>query len=58
VPSDSPYQTRYNEVETTGTGGAGPPSNIKVMARGVAMAASLVLASLLLVRRAQRRSTG
>ena len=47
-----------HEPPAPGDEGAGPPSTTTVMARGVAMAASLLVASLFLVGWARRLSKG
>jgi quercetin dioxygenase-like cupin family protein len=51
------HYPRYSAPDTLSGEGAGPPSTTSVMARAVAIAASLVIASLLLVGRT-RRSEG
>jgi mannose-6-phosphate isomerase-like protein (cupin superfamily) len=53
------HYPKYSGADTPGEEGAGPPSTTSVMARGVAMAASLLLvASLFLVGRMRRRNKG
>jgi hypothetical protein len=47
--------SKYSGAEATGTGGDEPPSTTGVMARGVAMAASLLVASFLLWQAWRRR---
>jgi quercetin dioxygenase-like cupin family protein len=49
---------KYSVPETPNGEGVGPPSKTSVMARVVAMAASLVMASLFLVGRMRRRNEG
>ena len=52
------HYPKYSGADTPSEEGAGPPSKTSVMARGVAMAASLLVASLFLVGRMRRRSKG
>ena len=52
------HYPKYSGAETAGAEGAGPPSKTSVMARGVAMATSLVVASSFLLGRMRRRSEG
>lgn len=52
------YYPKYSEAEAPGAGGAGPPSMARVMARGVALAASVLLASLSLLGWVRRPSQG
>ena len=52
------HYPKYSAPETPSGEGAGPPSTRSVMARAVAMVASLVVASLFLVGRMRRRSEG
>jgi quercetin dioxygenase-like cupin family protein len=52
------HYPKYSEVEAAGAEGAGPPSKTSVMVRGVAMVASLVVASLFLLGKMRRRSKG
>lgn len=49
---------KYSAPETPSGEGAGPPSTRSVMARTIAMVASLVAASLFLLGRMRRRSAG
>jgi len=52
------HYPKYSGAETAGAEGAGPPSKTSVMARGVAMATLLVVASSFLLGRMRRRSEG
>jgi mannose-6-phosphate isomerase-like protein (cupin superfamily) len=52
------HYPKYSGADTPNDEGAGPPSKTSVMARGVAMAASLLGASLFLLGRMRRRSKG
>ena len=52
------HYPKYSEAEAPGAGGAGPPSTMRVMAGGVALAVSLLVASLFVVGRARRLSEG
>jgi quercetin dioxygenase-like cupin family protein len=52
------HYPKYSGADTPSEEGAGPPSKTSVMARGVAMAASLLVASLFLLGRMRRRSKG
>ena len=52
------HYPKYSEAETPDGEGAGPPSNTSVMARAVAMAALLLVASLFLFGRVRRQSKG
>jgi quercetin dioxygenase-like cupin family protein len=52
------HYPKYSGADTPSEEGAGPPSKTSVMARGVAMAASLLVASLFLLGRIRRRSKG
>lgn len=52
------HYSKYSGADTPSDEGAGPPSKTSVMARGVAMAASLLVASLFLLGRMRRRSKG
>ena len=52
------HYPKYSGDSAPGAGGAGPPSTARVMAGGVAVAASLLVASLFLVRRGRRLSEG
>jgi quercetin dioxygenase-like cupin family protein len=52
------HYPRYSGAHTPSEEGAGPPSKTSVMARGVAMAASLLVASLFLLGKMRRRSKG
>jgi hypothetical protein len=52
------YYPKYSGADTPSDEGAGPPSKTSVMARGVALAASLLVASLFLLGRMRRRNTG
>ena len=52
------HYPKYIEAYTPRGEGAGPPSRTSVMARGAAMSASLLVASLFLVGRVRRRSRG
>jgi quercetin dioxygenase-like cupin family protein len=52
------HYPKYIEADTPRAKGAGPPSRTSVMARGVALAASLVVASLFLLGRMRRRGKG
>jgi hypothetical protein len=52
---DKDHDPKYSGAEGLGAGGAGPPSRTTVMAMGVAMAASLLVASLFLVGRVRRK---
>jgi quercetin dioxygenase-like cupin family protein len=52
------YKDHYPKYSGAQAGGAGPPSTTRVMARGVAMAASLLVASLFLLGRVRRLSKG
>ena len=50
------HYPRYSAAEAPGAGSSGPPSTMRVRAGGVAMVASLLVASLLLVGRVRRLS--
>jgi mannose-6-phosphate isomerase-like protein (cupin superfamily) len=50
------HYPKYIEADTPRGEGAGPPSRTGVMARGVAIAASLLVASLFVLERMRRRS--
>jgi hypothetical protein len=52
------HYPKYSGADTPSDEGAGPPSKTSVMARGVAMAASLLVASLFLLGRMRRRNKG
>jgi mannose-6-phosphate isomerase-like protein (cupin superfamily) len=52
------HYPKYSGADTPSDEGAGPPSKTSVMARGVAMAAPLLVASLFLLGRMRRRSKG
>ena len=52
------HYPKYSGADTPSGEGAGPPSKTSVMARGAAMAASLLAASLFLLGRMRRRSKG
>jgi len=52
------HYPKYSSAEAPGAGGAGPPSTMRVMAGGVALAVSLLVASLFVVGRARRLSEG
>ena len=52
------HYPKYSGADTPSEEGAGPPSKTSVMARGVAMAASLLVASLFLLGRMRRRNKG
>ena len=52
------HYPKYSAVDASGAGGTGPPSTTTVLARGVAVAVSLLVASLILVGWAQRLSKG
>jgi quercetin dioxygenase-like cupin family protein len=52
------HYPKYIEADTPRGEGAGPPSRTGVMARGGAMAASLLVASLFVLGRMRRRSEG
>ena len=52
------HYPRYGAPEAPSGEGAGPPSKTSVMVRALAMVASLVVASLLLLGRMRRRSEG
>ncbi|MDQ3794049.1 MAG: cupin domain-containing protein, partial [Actinomycetota bacterium] len=52
------HYPKYSAAEAPGAGEDGPPSKARVMVRGVAMAASLVVASWFLVWRERRLSNG
>ena len=52
------HYPKYSGADTPSEEGAGPPSNTSVMARGVAMAASLLVASLFLFGWVRRLSKG
>ena len=52
------HYPKYSAPETPSGEGAGPPSTTSVMARALAIAASLVIASLFLLGRMRRRSEG
>ena len=52
------HYPKYIEADTPRGEGAGPPSRTVVMARGGAMAASLLVASLFVLGRMRRRSEG
>jgi quercetin dioxygenase-like cupin family protein len=52
------HYPKYIEADTPSGEGAGPPSRTSVMARGVALAASLLVASLFVLGRMRRRSEG
>jgi len=52
------HYPKYSGSDTPSDEGAGPPSKTSVMARGVAMAAPLLVASLFLLGRMRRRSKG
>ena len=52
------HYPKYIEADTPRGEGAGPPSRTSVMARGVALAASLLVASLFLLGRRRRRNRG
>ena len=50
------HYPRYSAAEAPGAGSSGPPSTMRVRASGVAMVASLLVASLLLVGWVRRLS--
>jgi hypothetical protein len=50
------HYPKYSAAEAPGAGSSGPPSTMRVMASGVAMVASLLVASLFLVGRVRRLS--
>lgn len=52
------YYPKYSEAEAPGTEEAGPPSTRRVIGRGVALTALVLLASLLLLGRVRHRSKG
>lgn len=52
------HYPKYSEAETPNCKGAGPPSKTSVMARAVAMAALLLVASSFLFGRVRRQSKG
>jgi quercetin dioxygenase-like cupin family protein len=52
------HYLKYSAPETPSGEGAGPPSTTSVMARALAMVASLIMASLFFVGRMRRRSEG
>jgi len=52
------HYPKYSAVEAAGAEGAGPPSTTSVMARGVAIATGLLVASLFLLGKMRRRSKG
>jgi quercetin dioxygenase-like cupin family protein len=52
------HYPKYSGAHTPSEEGAGPPSKTSVMARGVAMAALLLVASIFLLGRIRRRSIG
>jgi quercetin dioxygenase-like cupin family protein len=52
------HYPKYSAAEAPGAGGAGPPSRARVMVGGVAVAASLLVASLFFVGRVRRLSKG
>src|SRR5215207_3958327 len=52
------HYPKYSSAEAPRAGGAGPPSTMRVMAGGVALAVSLLVASLFVVGRARRLSEG
>ena len=52
------HYPKYSGGDTPSEEGAGPPSSTSVMARGVALAASLLVASLFVLGRMRRRSEG
>jgi hypothetical protein len=52
------HYPKYSGAGSAGEWGVGPASTTKVMLRGVAMATPLVVASLFIVRRELRLSSG
>jgi uncharacterized cupin superfamily protein len=52
------HYPKYSGADTPSEEGAGPPSKTSVLARGVAMAAPLLVASLFLLGRMRRRNKG
>jgi len=52
------HYPRYSAAEAPGAGSSGPPSTTRVMAGGVAIMASLLVASLLVLGRVRRPSKG